>query len=84
MTSKGALKLIYICGMGVLGKNFGSLLAPVSRDPIARKLCVTAGAVTGAYIGYAIADDLEAAIMEAIDIVEKRHEDEPQMEVNHG
>lgn len=83
MSTKAALKLIYISGMGFVGESFGKLLAGLTGKSEGVKLLMRmSGAATGAYAGVIIANDLEVIIENAIEEREK-HTSE-HLEVNHG
>lgn len=83
MSTKAAIKLIYISGMGFIGNSIGKLLSITSRNDIQRTLIRGAGIATGVYAGIIIANDLEIMIENAIDEIEHNKDDE-HMEVYNG
>lgn len=83
MSNKAIVKLVYISGMGLIGESFGRLMAGLTGKTEAPKLLMrAAGAVTGAYAGVIIANDLEEIL---VDIAEEvKAKDDENLEVNHG
>lgn len=83
MSTKAAIKLIYISGMGFIGESIGRAFAGLTGKSEAVKLLMRiSGAATGAYAGVLIANDLEIMIENAMD--EIKHKDDDHLEVNHG
>lgn len=80
MSTRSIIKTIYIAGMGILGEKVAERFVIFTKDPISHLLVRSAGAVTGAYAGVLIANDLDEMLSNAIDILEK----EKTVEVNNG
>ena len=84
MSTKALMKLVYISGMGLVGESFARTLAGLTGKTEGPKLLMrAAGAITGAYAGVIIANDLEEILVDISEEVSGRH-DEENLEVNNG